>query len=321
MKQRIFGLLAAAVACLCALAFSACSLIGLQGEEENLLLQRNGDRTGYIVTGMKEERAEITVPASYNGLPVLAFGEGAFRNNKILRSVSFAAGSRVEAVSSGAFEGCANLQTIRLPDTVTAIGSRAFMFCTLLSRFTLPAGLEEVGVDAFAGDYRLAEVYNLSSLDLADSALAQSGIGRYARVVHTSADAESCLQTDGEGFLLFANAAEGDYCVLGYTGGNKTPLSLPASVGGNSYVVAPYAFRGCFGWTELTIPEAVTEIGICAFSDALVQSAVFEGTDSWDIYRNSEKIATVAPAECTGYALAQYLMKDYEYCHWVRVSS
>lgn len=234
MKQRIFGLLAAVVACLCALAFSACSLIGLQGEKENLLLQRNGDRTGYIVTGMKEERAEITVPASYNGLPVLAFGEGAFRNNKILRSVSFAAGSRVEAVSSGAFEGCANLQTIRLPDTVTAIGSRAFMYCTLLTRFTLPAGLEEVGVDAFAGDYRLAEVYNLSSLDLADSALAQSGIGRYARVVHTSADAESCLQTDAEGFLLFANAAEGDYCVLGYTGGNKTPLSLPASVAGTA---------------------------------------------------------------------------------------
>ena len=140
-------------------------------------------------------------------------------------------------------------------------------------------------------------------------------------MVHTAADAESCLQTDAEGFILFANEENDDYCVLGYTGGNKTPLSLPASVGGNSYVVAPYAFRGCFGWTELTIPEAVTEIGICAFSDALVQAAVFEGTDSWDIYRNSEKIATVAPAGCTGFALAQYLMKDYEYCRWVRVSS
>jgi len=90
-------------------------------------------------------------------------------------------------------------------------------------------------------------------------------LGLYALDVYTSADAESKLWTDADGYLFYEN---GDLCYLiGYTG-NETDLTLPATCNGKNYSIYEYAFykyrEGRL--TSVIIPEGVTGIGSYAFN-------------------------------------------------------
>lgn len=60
-------------------------------------------------------------------------------------------GETVTAIGTGCFEGCSELTTIILPDTVERIDPLAFSGCTKLRGLYLPEVLTSIGTDAFAG--------------------------------------------------------------------------------------------------------------------------------------------------------------------------
>lgn len=128
---------------------------------------------GQMLSG--EWRAEVSgcaavtvrIPASVTEIP-----DYAFAGCTALRSVEFAEGSRLRRVGRFAFLGCASLECLSLPPTVTEIGEGAmrecealraftvpqgvrviephtFEWCTALRSVTLPPGLKEVGMSAF----------------------------------------------------------------------------------------------------------------------------------------------------------------------------
>ena len=57
----------------------------------------------------------------------------------------------LETITDDAFNGCAALQSLRLPKRLKGIGARAFSGCAKLTSLTLPTGVKTIGAEAFSG--------------------------------------------------------------------------------------------------------------------------------------------------------------------------
>ena len=71
------------------------------------------NRKAYILTKASAGHWEYTVPASVEGLPVTEIASGAFKNHTELRSVALP--DSLELINQGIFEGCKNLESLKLP--------------------------------------------------------------------------------------------------------------------------------------------------------------------------------------------------------------
>ncbi len=100
----------------------------------------------------------ITVPAS-----VESIGGNAFDLCMSLETVTFAAGSVLQTIESGAFTDADSLESITLPASLKTIGDRAFAGCNLLKSLTIPAGVTSIGADFYSED--LEELHVLSDAD------------------------------------------------------------------------------------------------------------------------------------------------------------
>lgn len=76
-----------------------------------------------IITGYNGTDTAITVPAEINGISVLKIGDGAFKGNTTLTSVTVSNG--IEDIGASAFENCTSLAKFSLPTTVIHIGEKA----------------------------------------------------------------------------------------------------------------------------------------------------------------------------------------------------
>lgn len=76
-----------------------------------------------IMKYIGSNKTSAVVPATINNLPVVAIGEGAFKGNTELTSVTVKSG--IKDVGASAFEDCTALATISLPDTIIHIGEKA----------------------------------------------------------------------------------------------------------------------------------------------------------------------------------------------------
>ena len=63
------------------------------------------------------------------------------QNRKELRFVDL---SEVTSIGASAFEGCNNLTSITIPDSVLSIGARAFAFCNNLKNITIPSSVNYI---------------------------------------------------------------------------------------------------------------------------------------------------------------------------------
>ncbi|MBQ8545747.1 MAG: leucine-rich repeat domain-containing protein [Clostridia bacterium] len=91
---------------------------------------KNDSEDGYIVTGIGSYEGDaIVIPDTYEGLPVVAIGEGAFKNEAIT-SVTLA--GNIITIEGSAFEGCTSLAEVNLPNSVTDVRENAFYGCSAL---------------------------------------------------------------------------------------------------------------------------------------------------------------------------------------------
>ncbi len=144
---------------------------------------------------------------------------------------------------------------------VTSIGNSAFYCYRSLTSVTIGDSVTSIGERAFLGCDKLVEVYNLSGLNINAGSYDNGYIGYDAKVVHTSLDEESILETiDDYIFMTWRDK----YYLMGYVG-DETELTLPNDYNGNNYEIYQYAFYSRNDITIVTIPDGVTSIGERAF--------------------------------------------------------
>jgi hypothetical protein len=163
---------------------SKCTVCGFKKDSTGLEYVKIGK--GYFVSYIGEcKDTEISIPATYNGLPVIGIADNAFAGNEQITAVVLP--DSVTTIQMFAFAFCPNLKSINL-ENVETIGSCAFYQCTALERVESACSLIEdsafqnckslttvkltgdleIYASAFAGCSKLVEITLPSSIEYFD---------------------------------------------------------------------------------------------------------------------------------------------------------
>ncbi len=152
MKKFSTAIVAAFVAAGIAVSFAGC---GGDTSHEHIYDEQNdctvcGEHLDYT-EGLEYELADD------NTYTVTGMGAANVANLVI---PAYYAGRAVTAISSYAFSGNAEIESVVIPNGVTAIELRAFYGCSALNKISLPAGAIEIASDAFDGTACFADGKN-----------------------------------------------------------------------------------------------------------------------------------------------------------------
>ena len=140
-------------ALLCAMSLMAetVKIDGLYYSLGNTAATLVKDQTSNLST--YKEYINVTIPASvyYNNYtyPVTSLGTSAFEGCTNLQSVTLP--NSITVINTDAFYGCVKLGSVNLPEGLTAINLRAFYNCNL-SSVTIPSTVTSIGNSAFYGN-------------------------------------------------------------------------------------------------------------------------------------------------------------------------
>ncbi len=97
----------------------------------------------YTVSGYNGTDTVVNIPEEYNGKPVTAIADNAFKNNTNIISVIIP--DSVSTIGANAFAGCTALDTVVIPVSVTTVGAEAFFGCTALDVIYCEAASKPAG--------------------------------------------------------------------------------------------------------------------------------------------------------------------------------
>ena len=100
------------------------------------------------ITGCTNARGELVIPAAIEGRPVRAIGASAFDGCAYLTAVVIPEG--VTTIGTRAFASCERMERVNLPTTLQSIGTGAFLACVSLKSVTIPEGLKTLSPYAFS---------------------------------------------------------------------------------------------------------------------------------------------------------------------------
>ena len=190
----------------------------------------------------KSEAESVSVLASdlfWKRTPIDGGGTASSRPIKSFNELQYFTGLTV--IPQSCFGSCTELESIKLPPTITTIEASAFLECRALSNIDLPQGLHTIMNMAFLGCTTLRTISFPSSL---------KEIGEYAF--------SSCLSLESidlpEGLTTLGNSA------FSVCGGLKE-IRLPSTLDH----IPMAAFISCESLTSISIPDSVSGIGQGAF--------------------------------------------------------
>jgi hypothetical protein len=193
--------------------------------------------TGYNTNG----GLNVIIPASINGYPVTAIGEGAFYATPI---TNVTIGTNVTLIYNYAFETCQSLKSIVIPTNVTTIYSPAFFQASALTNIGVTAG-------------------NPSYVSL--------GGVLYDKNVATLVECPNGLS----GGLVMPNTVTniGSYAFAGCEVLTSVTIDL------NVISIGAQAFGQCYALTSIAIPNSVTNMGDAVFygCDSLANVTIGSG--------------------------------------------
>lgn len=108
----------------------------------------NSSLTEYTLIGRGTNTdAEIVIPSYVDNIPVVAIGEGAFKDDLTLKKITFP--NTLTTIGVEAFSGCLNLGNFIIPNSITTIGNYAFYNCETITEVAIPSSVVNVGSAIF----------------------------------------------------------------------------------------------------------------------------------------------------------------------------
>lgn len=278
-NKRFFSALTSAV-CTLSVCASAMSIGVSAATGTSDVLEYTSYEDHVVITGCESTAKSATIPSEILNLPVTA-------------------------IASSAFEDCAALTQVTIPDSVTSIGDYAFYNCTALQSVSIPASVTSVGSSAFWNTYILNQqdgpVYYISSwaVDSASSATAveikdsTTGIanGAFANGNLETVSIPATVKTIGD--AAFANndnirevTIPSGVVTLGNYAFNSCESLLKATMPSTLKTIGQGAYSECTSLKDIKIPSSVTEIGADAFeytADYKSQLGPVIYIDSWAV--------------------------------------
>lgn len=243
-----------------------CGKKGSYTQSEGLEYELQEDESGkyYSVKSIGTCSDEvIVIPSTYNSLPVLKIGDGAF-GGESMRAVIISEG--ITEIGDVAFSDCTKLESVLFPDSLEKIGVAAF-------ESTLRLGTYEgkvLYVDNWIISGRSNHEYT-SSNSVVTIRDGTAGIGPYggSKITGSIILPDSVKHINDYAFYqsgIQSIKIGDDVEEIGENAFYRSDL-ISATLGKNVKIIGDGAFYDCAALMQIVLPDGVTEIGNGVFGE------------------------------------------------------
>ena len=229
--------------------------------------------------------ADLTVEVTYNS----ANSYHKYKDDIVIPKTVEYNGTSYSVTNIGqlAFDNCASLLTITIPQSVISIGDYAFRSCYKLSSVVMPNSVKSIGVWAFWNCSGLTSVIIPESVTSIGDKAFYACTSLQSIVIPnsvTSIGTETFYKCESLTSLTIGNSVTSIGAKAFYYCGGLTSVTIPNSVisiGTNAFFncyhlsslligtsvtnIGSYAFYNCGNLTSVTIPNSVTNLDVSAF--------------------------------------------------------
>lgn len=238
----------------------------------NVIIGNNVKVIGRAAFEECENLKSITIPDSISIINSYTF-------SRCTNLTDITIGNSVKYIDAYAFDSCKNLKSLNIPDNVKTIGKFSFFNCSKLSELnlgngvmcideyafascaittlTLPESVIEINYKAFSCCFGLTEIYNLSALNITKGSAGNGEVAEFALDVYSSLDKPSKIIIIND-MLIHTNRK---VVTLARYLGDAAEITIP------DYVthIGLCAFYNCADIVNVTVPDSVKIIGDSAF--------------------------------------------------------
>ena len=270
---------------------------GIYDKLTYVLSDRDRDGTyDYVeITDCDEYALNVEIPSKIDGLPVESIGFGAFQDCAVLISITIP--DSVTSIEACAFSNCVSLESITIPDSVTSIGYDAFWRTDFISSQTGVKYADKwvVGCDA-----------NVTSAELKTGT---RGIAKDA--FRDCTILESITIPDGVTYINWRAFYKCTSLKSITIPDSVTNMSSNVFIGCTSLESAiipdsltrirELTFMDCTSLKSITIPKSITNIGNLAFSGCESLESITILNPDCEIYMSNETICNSSNENAKAY--------------------
>lgn len=249
---------------------SACAMVGRRVMD----FSDNGDGTLTAVRCVNRQADDLDIQFEAGACPVVAIAPRAFEGCAALRRVILPESLR--QIGEMAFSGCSHLRLLTIPGGVQRVGTLAFAKCSQLERVRIEPGVVQLGPSCFSKCAALKRVEMPASVtqigggaffgcskELRLYGAEDAPAAQYARLNGLTFDFQS-WKDDEE--LVLREEEDGTLTVLGARQTAPHRIEIPTEICGRRVAaIAPKAFFASGTLEQLVVGGGVREIGESAF--------------------------------------------------------
>lgn len=249
---------------------SACAMVGRRVMD----FSDNGDGTLTAVRCVDRQADDLDIQFEAGACPVVAIASRAFEGCAALRRVILPESLR--QIGEMAFSGCSHLRLLTIPGGVQRVGTLAFAKCSQLERVRIEPGVVQLGPSCFSKCAALKRVEMPASVtqigggaffgcsrELRLYGAEDAPAAQYARLNGLTFDFQS-WKDDEE--LVLREEEDGTLTVLGARQAAPHRIEIPTEICGRRVAaIAPKAFFASGTLEQLVVGGGVREIGESAF--------------------------------------------------------
>ena len=249
---------------------SACAMVGRRVMD----FSENGDGTLTAVRCVDRQADDLDIQFEAGACPVVAIAPRAFEGCAALRRVILPESLR--QIGEMAFSGCSHLRLLTIPGGVQRVGTLAFAKCSQLERVRIEPGVVQLGPSCFSKCTALKRVEMPASVtqigggaffgcskELRLYGAEDAPAAQYARLNGLTFDFQS-WKDDEE--LVLREEEDGTLTVLGARQTAPHRIEIPTEICGRRVAaIAPKAFFASGTLEQLVVGGGVREIGESAF--------------------------------------------------------